>query len=166
MTHLHKLHYRDTNVASNHPRGADNAVKWYQLSSRKQWRCFVFFPQVWSRKREVGSAEVTFPLRDQRYQWQLCFLTVILRPFTHIRGQRSPRTPSTQTKMAQESGKGISSGLLLTLQRSMRAALGKCPISTSWSPAPSLLEVLPYFIGQHRENNWDLWVMWLCALLS
>lgn len=135
----------------------DKTLQLNWLSNWKQWLRF-FFPGL---KQETGSGLSGGAASPQRSTLSVsagCLFDFSLPSSAHSDVSGSGVTPhsSTQTKTVQESGIGISCSLLLTLQRSGRAALGKCPLSTSVSPAPCLLGIRLYFIGQHEENNWDL----------
>lgn len=61
-------------------------------------------------------------------------------------------SPTTE-KTAQKSGAGTSCCLLLTPQRSLRAAPESCQLSASWSPAALLRGILPYSLDSYKENS-------------
>lgn len=110
--------------------------------------------QILKHERESGHIrDGVFQPRLQACVCQLLHSAVSSSGWSHI---SRLKVSSTKVKTVQESVIGISCGLLLTPQRSVRVMSEKVPSQHSEF---ILLGMLPGC----EENNWDLWVLWMCT---
>lgn len=115
------------------------------------------FSPILKHERESGHIrDGVFQPRLQARARQLLHSAVSSSGWSHISRLKVGSHSSTKVKTVQESVIGISCGLLLTPQRSVRVMSEKVPSQHSEF---ILLGMLPGC----EENNWDLWVLWMCT---
>lgn len=120
-------------------------------------RRYEVFSQI--RKHEAESGHIRDGVLEPGF-WafapQLLHSAVSSSGWSRISRWKVGSHSSAKVKTVQESVIGISCRLLLTPQRSMRVMSEKVPSQHSEF---ILLGILPGC----EENNWDLWVLWMCT---